>query len=58
MARIAVGVAFEVVLMLGFGLREWQPAAVTSVTTLPGHRPEASTSAIVSSAIARCSSVV
>ena len=30
------------------------PAAVTSVTTLPGRRPEAPTSAIVSSAVRFC----
>ena len=34
------------------------PTAATSVTTLPGHRPDASTSAIVSSATCFCSSLV
>ena len=43
--------------MLGFGLPE-RAGGVTSVTTLPGHRPEASTSAMVSSATLRCSSDV
>jgi hypothetical protein len=38
--------------MLGLGPQNG-PASDTSVTTLPGHRPEASTSAIVSSAIRR-----
>ena len=33
-------------------------AGTTSVTTLPGHSPDSSTSAIVSSATRRCSSVV
>ena len=41
--------------MLGLGLPE-RPAGLTSVTTLPGQRPDASTSAIVSSATRFCSS--
>jgi len=45
----------QVVLVLGLGLQK-STAGVTSVTTLPGHSPDASTSAIVSTATRFCSS--
>ena len=48
-AGVAVWEALEVVLVFGLGLPEG-PASLISVTTLPGQRPEASTSATVSSA--------
>ena len=53
---------YPVLLLLGIVLftlfQEASQNAVTSVTTLPGHRPDSSTSAIVSSATRRCSSLV
>ena len=57
MADVAKRIAFKVVLMLGLGLLEVAGRA-TSVTTLPGHSPEAFASAIVSSAIRFCSPLV
>jgi hypothetical protein len=40
-AGVAVRIPLEVVLMLGLGFPE-RPAGVTSVTPLPGQRPEPS----------------
>jgi hypothetical protein len=51
----AVRVALQVVLVLRLGLPE-PTDRVRSVTTLPGQRPDASTSAMGSSATRRCSS--
>ena len=46
------------VIIAGAGGAAHLPGMLASVTTLPGHSPEASTSAIVSSATAFCSSLV
>ena len=54
---LAVGVVLEVVLVFVLGLPE-RTASLILVTTWPGHMPEASVSAIVSSATWRCSSLV
>ncbi len=47
-AGVAVRELLEVVLVLRLRLPRSRPAGSTSVTTLPGQRPDASTSAIVS----------
>jgi DNA-binding transcriptional MocR family regulator len=54
-AGVAVRDAFQVVLVLRLGFPE-SPAGSTSVTTLPGHNPDALTSAMVRSASALASS--
>jgi hypothetical protein len=57
MAGVTIRDALKIILMLRFGFPELA-AGATSVTTRPGHKPDALTSAIVSSAVRRCSSLV